>query len=161
MPAPAAVVARPPARGRVLVAEDNVVNQKVAARILERLGYQVDVAGTGDEAVAAARAQTYDAILMDGQMPQTDGFEATRIIRAVEGPRRTPIIALTASAMQGDRERCLEAGMDDYVSKPIGPEQLEAVLRRWVPEAQRAGGRRPAIPGLGAPRAKGPSTGTC
>jgi CheY-like chemotaxis protein len=117
----------------VLVAEDNVVNQKVAARILERLGYAVDVASTGNEAVAAVGRQTYDAILMDGQMPQTDGFEATRVIRAMEGTHHTPIIALTASAMQGDRERCLAAGMDDYVSKPVSPEQLEAVLLRWVP----------------------------
>jgi signal transduction histidine kinase/CheY-like chemotaxis protein/HPt (histidine-containing phosphotransfer) domain-containing protein len=123
-----------PSRGRVLVAEDNLVNQKVAARILERMGYEVDVAGTGDEAVAAVRRQTYVAILMDGQMPHTDGFEATRIIRALEGTRHTPIIALTASAMRGDRERCLDAGMDDYIAKPVGPEQLEAVLRRWIPE---------------------------
>jgi signal transduction histidine kinase/ActR/RegA family two-component response regulator/HPt (histidine-containing phosphotransfer) domain-containing protein len=133
-----------PSRGRLLVAEDNIVNQKVAARILERLGYEVDVAATGDEAVAAVRRQTYAAILMDGQMPHTDGFEATRIIRALEGTRHTPIIALTASAMTGDRERCLAAGMDDYVPKPIGPEQLEAVLRRWIPEIPS--------PGLGSPR---------
>jgi signal transduction histidine kinase/ActR/RegA family two-component response regulator len=124
-----------PTRGRVLVAEDNVVNQKVAARILERLGYAVDLAATGNEAVAAVGRQTYDAILMDGQMPQTDGFEATRVIRAMEGTHHTPIIALTASAMHGDRERCLAAGMDDYVSKPVSPEQLEAVLLRWVPVA--------------------------
>ena len=124
-----------PLRGRVLVAEDNVVNQKVAARILERLGFAVDVAATGNEAVAAVGQHTYDAILMDGQMPQTDGFEATRVIRAMEGTHHTPIIALTASAMQGDRERCLAAGMDDYVSKPVSPEQLEAVLLRWVPVA--------------------------
>ena len=154
-PGAGALVARQPSRGRVLVAEDNIVNQKVAARILERLGYEVDVAGTGDEAVAAARRQTYDAILMDGQMPQTDGFEATRIIRALEGTRHTPIIALTASAMQGDRERCLAAGMDDYVSKPMGPEQLEAVLRRWIPEGQPAvvdGHRSPDW----VPRGEGP-----
>jgi CheY-like chemotaxis protein/HPt (histidine-containing phosphotransfer) domain-containing protein len=124
-----------PIRGRILVAEDNVVNQKVAARILERLGYEVDVAATGNEAVAAVGQYTYDAILMDGQMPQTDGFEATRLIRAMEGAHHTPIIALTASAMHGDRERCLAAGMDDYVSKPVSPEQLEAVLLRWVPVA--------------------------
>ncbi|HET6897735.1 MAG TPA: ATP-binding protein, partial [Vicinamibacteria bacterium] len=125
-----------PTRGRVLVAEDNIVNQKVAVRILERLGYGVDVAATGNEAVAAVGQHTYDAILMDGQMPQTDGFEATRLIRALEGAHHTPIIALTASAMQGDRERCLAAGMDDYISKPVSPEQLEAVLRRWVPAAE-------------------------
>ncbi|HEV7500623.1 MAG TPA: ATP-binding protein [Vicinamibacteria bacterium] len=140
-PAPPAVPEPPrpaPWRGRVLVAEDNIVNQKVAARILERLGYEVDVAGTGDAAVAAVGQRNYVAILMDGQMPQTDGFEATRVIRALEGTRHTPIIALTASAMRGDRERCLAAGMDDYVPKPVSPEQLEAVMRRWVPDTAAA-----------------------
>jgi CheY-like chemotaxis protein/HPt (histidine-containing phosphotransfer) domain-containing protein len=152
-PAPAraetATSAAPPAtapRGRVLVAEDNVVNQKVAVRILERLGCTVDVAATGNEAVAAVGQQTYDAILMDGQMPHTDGFEATRVIRAMEGARHTPIIALTASAMQGDRERCLAAGMDDYVSKPVSPEQLEAVLRRWIPAFGSAPWESPRAP---------------
>jgi len=135
-----------PVRGRVLVAEDNVVNQKVAARILERLGYAVDVAATGNEAVAAVGQHTYDAILMDGQMPQTDGFEATRLIRAMEGTHHTPIIALTASAMQGDRERCLASGMDDYVSKPVSPEQLEAVLLRWVPGSGAAAPESPHPP---------------
>jgi CheY-like chemotaxis protein/HPt (histidine-containing phosphotransfer) domain-containing protein len=117
------------------VAEDNTVNQKVAARILERLGFAVDLAATGDEAVAKAGREHYAVILMDGQMPETDGFEATRRIREREGPRHTPIIALTASAMRGDRERCLAAGMDDYLPKPVAPEQLEAVLRRWLPAA--------------------------
>jgi signal transduction histidine kinase/CheY-like chemotaxis protein/HPt (histidine-containing phosphotransfer) domain-containing protein len=159
-PGPASPAAPPavpvtPSRGRLLVAEDNLVNQKVAARILERMGFEVDVAGTGDEAVAAARRQTYAAILMDGQMPHTDGFEATRIIRAREGTRHTPIIALTASAMTGDRERCLAAGMDDYVPKPIGPEQLEAVLRRWIPEVPPAPPESHRPPGWVA-RAEGP-----
>jgi CheY-like chemotaxis protein/HPt (histidine-containing phosphotransfer) domain-containing protein/anti-sigma regulatory factor (Ser/Thr protein kinase) len=122
-----------PTRGRVLVAEDNIVNQKVAVRILERLGYGVDVAATGNEAVAAVGQHTYDAILMDGQMPQTDGFEATRLIRVLEGSHHTPIIALTASAMQGDRERCLAAGMDDYLSKPYTIDQLAALVARWLP----------------------------
>jgi CheY-like chemotaxis protein len=144
-----------PLRGRVLVAEDNVVNQKVAARILERLGYAVDVAATGNEAVAAVGQHTYDAILMDGQMPQTDGFEATRLIRAMEGTHHTPIIALTASAMQGDRERCLAAGMDDYVSKPVSPEQLEAVLLRWVPGSGEGAPESPRPPDW-AERSHGP-----
>jgi two-component system, sensor histidine kinase and response regulator len=121
----------------VLVAEDNPVNQRVAARMLERLGYEVDVASTGSEAVAAFERRPYAAILMDGQMPETDGFEATRLIRARESDRHTPIIAVTASAMHGDRERCLAAGMDDYVAKPISPEQLQEVLRRWIPEEAR------------------------
>jgi signal transduction histidine kinase/HPt (histidine-containing phosphotransfer) domain-containing protein/ActR/RegA family two-component response regulator len=120
-------------RGRVLIAEDNVVNQMVTARMLERLGFEAEVVGTGQEAAAAARRERFDAILMDGQMPGMDGFEATTRIRAFEGPvRHTPIIALTAGAMRGDRERCLAAGMDDYVAKPLSPEGLEAVLQRWV-----------------------------
>jgi CheY-like chemotaxis protein len=137
---PSVPVSPPPApsRGRVLVAEDNVVNQKVAARILERLGYEVDVASTGDGAVAAVGQRNYVAILMDGQMPQTDGFEATRVIRALEGTRHTPIIALTASAMRGDRERCLAAGMDDYLSKPISSVALFAAIERLIPVAAQA-----------------------
>jgi PAS domain S-box-containing protein len=118
----------------VLVAEDNEVNQKVAAKILERLGYGVELAENGKEALAACARRRYDAVLMDGQMPGMDGYEATRRIRQREtrGARRVPIIAMTASAMKGDREKCLEAGMDDYVSKPVTPESLEAVLRKWV-----------------------------
>jgi CheY-like chemotaxis protein len=125
--------ARPPASSRVLVAEDNEVNQKVAVRILEKLGYRVEVADNGKDALDACARTSYDAVLMDGQMPEMDGYEATRRIREREGAgRRTPIIAMTASAMKGDREKCLEAGMDDYVSKPVTPEQVEAVLRRWI-----------------------------
>jgi signal transduction histidine kinase/CheY-like chemotaxis protein/HPt (histidine-containing phosphotransfer) domain-containing protein len=131
---PEAPLPRTPRRGRVLVAEDNPVNQKVTVRMLERLGFDADVVGTGQEAAAAVRRERYDAILMDGQMPGMDGYEATSRIRAFEGPvRHTPVIALTAGAMRGDRERCLAAGMDDYVAKPMSPEQLEAVLQRWVP----------------------------
>jgi signal transduction histidine kinase/HPt (histidine-containing phosphotransfer) domain-containing protein/AmiR/NasT family two-component response regulator len=134
---------RAPRRGRVLVAEDNDVNQKVTVRMLERLGFEAEVVGTGQAAASAVRVEKYDAILMDGQMPGMDGFEATAMIRAFEGPvRHTPIIALTAGAMRGDRERFLAAGMDDYLAKPISPEQLEAVLQRWVP----ASGRRPELP---------------
>jgi signal transduction histidine kinase/CheY-like chemotaxis protein/HPt (histidine-containing phosphotransfer) domain-containing protein len=124
--------------GRVLVAEDNPVNQKVAARMLERLGYRADLVGTGQEALAAATRQAYVAIFMDGQMPGMDGYEAAARIRALEaGGRRTPIIAFTASAMRGDREKCLAAGMDDYLTKPMSPEQLAAMLARWVPGAGR------------------------
>jgi len=129
-----------PRRGRVLIAEDNAVNQKVTLDMLERLGFAAEVVGTGQDAAAAVSRDRYDAILMDGQMPGMDGYEATARIRAFEGPvRHTPIIALTAGAMRGDRERCLAAGMDDYVAKPMSPEQLEAVLQRWIPTAGRPG----------------------
>jgi CheY-like chemotaxis protein/HPt (histidine-containing phosphotransfer) domain-containing protein len=147
--APAAVFAdaSAPRRGRVLVAEDNVVNQKVTVRMLERLGYAADVAESGEEALRSARAARYDVILMDGQMPGMDGFEATARIRGFEGPvRHTPIVALTASAMRGDRERCLAAGMDDYIPKPFTPEQLETVLARWIPAAAAHRNAAPAPP---------------
>ena len=119
--------------GRLLVAEDNLVNQRVAVRMLERIGYRVDVAADGRQALEALRHNDYAAVLMDVQMPEMDGHEATAEIRRREGAgRRTPIIALTANAMRGDRERALAAGMDDYVIKPVKREDLEAVLKRWV-----------------------------
>ena len=141
-------------RGRVLIAEDNPVNQKVTARMLDRLGFDAEIAETGEEAVAAARQKRYDVILMDGQMPGLDGFAATAHIRGFEGPvRHTPIVALTASAMRGDRERYLDAGMDDYLAKPITPEQLATVLERWVPavSAHAPGARPRHEPGPGDP----------
>ena len=107
---------------RLLLAEDNAVNQKLAVRLLERMGYTADIAGDGLEAIDALEARDYDVVLMDVQMPELDGLEATRRIRApMAGPPLT-IIAMTANAMEGDRETCLAAGMDDYVSKPIRPD---------------------------------------
>jgi CheY-like chemotaxis protein len=143
------------------VVEDNLVNQRLAVRLLEKSGYWVEVAGTGREAVEAFERFSYAAILMDCQMPEMDGFEATTEIRRREAQRRArsgpsfvrqdalpassqivgnreretlhiPIIALTANALQGDRERCLEAGMDDYLTKPIRPAELKATLERWL-----------------------------
>jgi signal transduction histidine kinase/CheY-like chemotaxis protein len=116
---------------RVLLAEDNTVNQKLALRVLAQLGYRADVAGNGLEVIAALERQPYDVVLMDVQMPELDGLEATRRIRAHWGPPAGPrIIAMTANAMQGDREACLAAGMDDYVSKPIRVHDLLAALQR-------------------------------
>jgi CheY-like chemotaxis protein len=114
---------------KILLAEDNVVNQKVALRLLARLGYEAEVAGNGLEAVAAVRRQPYDVVLMDVQMPEMDGLEASRRIK--QGGTAVPrIIAVTADAMQGDREKCLAAGMDDYITKPIHVEALVEALAR-------------------------------
>ncbi|WP_155992405.1 hybrid sensor histidine kinase/response regulator [Nocardioides sp. URHA0032] len=121
-------------RGRVLVVEDGEINQLVAFGILESLGYEADVADDGYGALDALSRATYDAVLMDVQMPNLDGYAATAEIRKREGTaRHTPIIAMTASAIEGDRERCLAAGMDDYVSKPVDRTAVDAVLGRWVP----------------------------
>jgi signal transduction histidine kinase/CheY-like chemotaxis protein len=115
---------------RILLAEDNVVNQRVTLRLLERFGYRADVAGNGMEAVEALRRQTYDLVFMDVHMPEMDGLEATKTICSEWGDRRPRIIAMTAGAMQEDRDACLAAGMDDYVSKPVRIEELRHVLER-------------------------------
>jgi CheY-like chemotaxis protein len=119
---------------RMLVAEDNAVNQLVARRLLERLGGQVVVASSGVEAASLRTLETFDLIFMDCAMPDVDGFEATRRIRAWEAEarsRRVPIVAMTANVMPGIAEACAEAGMDDYVSKPLTGAALEQTLARW------------------------------
>ncbi|MBK7929657.1 MAG: response regulator [Bryobacterales bacterium] len=117
--------------GRVLLAEDNAVNALVAQRMLSSLGFCVDMVSTGTAVLAALESEAYDLILMDCQMPEMDGFEATRRIRANAGGRQPIIIALTANAMDGDRERCMEAGMDDYISKPIVLEEFSSRIAAW------------------------------
>ncbi len=127
---------RKPEPGRdkvILLAEDNEINQKIVLKVLEKSGYKAEVVATGQEAVEAVRKYPYDLILMDVQMPGMDGFEATRAIRSLNGDAAsTPIIAMTANAMAGDRERCLEGGMDDYISKPIRVPELGATLAHWM-----------------------------
>ncbi|WP_051551343.1 hybrid sensor histidine kinase/response regulator [Nocardioides sp. URHA0020] len=127
----------PPRRGRILVVEDGDINQIVAEGIIRACGYDVDLADDGAAGLAAMAAQDYDLVFMDVQMPVMDGFSATREIRRREADgSRTPVIAMTASAVDGDRERCLAAGMDDYVSKPITRAAVTAVLERWVAGAR-------------------------
>jgi PAS domain S-box-containing protein len=119
---------------RVLMAEDNAVNQKLGLRLLEKLGCRVDVAGNGREAVKMAEGFPYDLIFMDCRMPEMDGYEACGEIRLREtGDRRVPIVALTAHAVKGAREECLNAGMDDYLTKPVRPADFERMLARWIP----------------------------
>ena len=125
---------RPTRKGRVLVVDDNAVNQKLAVKILEKAGCRCDLARNGREAVAAARTRSYDLVFMDCQMPELDGLAATRLIRQAEEPgRRLAIVAMTADALPGDRERCLAAGMDDYLSVPLTPEGLFRMLDLHLP----------------------------
>ena len=133
-PLPVAAVAEPLApSGTVLLVEDNETNRLVGSKVLSKLGFRFDVAVDGRVAVAAVKAGRYDAILMDCQMPEMDGYEATAEIRRLEGAdRHTPIIAMTAAAMEGDREACLAAGMDDYITKPIRVDVVAATLERWI-----------------------------
>ena len=113
------------------------MNVKVVLTMLKKLGFQADVAGNGREALAALDQGSYLLALMDCQMPEMDGFEATRRIRErPDGAARIPIVALTANAMEGDRERCLEAGMDDYLAKPIQLASLRTLLETWIPRAR-------------------------
>ncbi|HUP71390.1 MAG TPA: response regulator [Acidimicrobiales bacterium] len=121
-------------RARILVAEDNTVNQKVAVRVIEKLGYRADVAANGQEALVAVTNARYDAVLMDCQMPEMDGYQATQAIRAAEVNERIPIVAMMAGAMSWERERAMAAGMDDFLTKPVRMEDLAATLERWLGE---------------------------
>lgn len=117
---------------RVLVAEDNPVNQMVVASLLRKYGCTVDVVADGQAAVRACAAVRYDLVLMDCMMPIMDGYEATRTLRAVPGDPRLPIVALTARTLDGERDRCLAAGMDDYLTKPIEGPRLRDAVERWT-----------------------------
>jgi len=137
-PEPASLVSAleepPEGPARVLLVEDNPINRTVALRLLQRGGYDVDWAENGLQAIDHLRSEDYDFVLMDCQMPEMDGYQATRLVRDPGSGVRdgtVPIIALTANAMEGDREKCLAAGMDDYVAKPIQREELFAALERW------------------------------
>jgi len=124
--------------GRILAVEDNLVNQRVIQKMLARLGYEVEVAANGLEAIAAIRTRAYDAILMDWEMPVMDGLEATAVIRQLPEPLcHLPVIAVTAHALRGDREACLNGGMNDYLSKPVDLDMLRDVLEKWLPCAPR------------------------
>ena len=121
------------ARERLLLAEDNAVNRKLALKLLERAGFTADVAVNGAEALAKIKQSEYDLVLMDCQMPEMDGYQASREIRALGGKcANLPILALTANAMVGDREKCLAAGMSDYLTKPLRQDDFFAALERWL-----------------------------
>ncbi|HEV3040250.1 MAG TPA: two-component regulator propeller domain-containing protein [Candidatus Angelobacter sp.] len=140
-----------PSRLRILLAEDNVINQKLAVKLLERQGHQVFVAGDGNEALEMLAQSIFDVVLMDVQMPELDGLQATAIIRQREQETsgHIPIIALTAHAMKGDRERCLEAGMDDYIAKPINPQLLYQTIDQTVLRLERNAATLPSVqPGV-------------
>jgi CheY-like chemotaxis protein/HPt (histidine-containing phosphotransfer) domain-containing protein len=133
-------------KARILLAEDNPTNQQVALRILEKMGFRADAVANGREAIQALKMAPYDIVFMDVQMPVMDGFEATRQIRDPQSAvcnHKIPIIAMTAHAMKGDRERCLEAGMDDYVPKPISPQALASALEKWLDRTQE---QPPSVP---------------
>ncbi len=141
---------------RLLLADDNIINQKVGVKMLQRLGYRPEVAANGVEVLKLLEQQPFDIIFLDVQMPEMDGYEAARRIHAQwPDPRRPRLVAMTGNALEGDREKCLEAGMDDYVAKPVGLPELQAVVERWgqarVADLETDGGRAAAVPAVLAP----------
>lgn len=142
-PVPASMPAIDLSGARVLVVEDNRINQRIAREILQGVGVEVEIAANGAIAVQAVRESSFDLVLMDLQMPEMDGYQATRIIRKDKQFEALPIIAMTAHAMTGDREKCLDAGMNDHLAKPIDPNHLFAVLQRWIDIVDPAGRNMP------------------
>jgi len=128
------------------MAEDNPINQRVGKLILQREGFEVDLVADGNEALEAHQTNPYDLILMDCQMPSMDGLEASRQIRLLDQPQPI-IVAVTANALVGERERCLNAGMDDYLSKPFQAEQLVALVKKWIAARQASNASALASPG--------------
>jgi two-component system, sensor histidine kinase and response regulator len=120
---------------RILLVDDNVINQKIALKIVDKMGYRADVAQNGQEAIEALNQVAYNLVFMDCQMPILDGYEATRIIRNETSSTinpKVPIVAMTAHAMKGAKEECMAAGMDDYISKPITPDTIAEMIRKWI-----------------------------
>ena len=139
-----------PSRGRILLAEDNQINQQVSLRMLATLGFRIDIVSNGSQAIKAIQEHTYDLVLMDCQMPEMDGLAATAYIRKHLDPDHTiPIVALTANAFSEDRGRCLESGMNDFLAKPVSPAQLASMIQRWIPVS--IPGSTPEIPLPSAP----------
>jgi CheY-like chemotaxis protein len=132
-PPPQPAQPQKPKSARILLAEDNLINQKVAVGLLKNIGFDADVVANGLEALQALERKPYDLVLMDCQMPELDGYEATQRIRDNPKTSTTRIIAMTANAMRGESEKCLAAGMDDYLSKPVRLETLREMITRWMP----------------------------
>jgi PAS domain S-box-containing protein len=140
----------------ILLAEDNAINQKLALRLLQKVGYTVDVVETGKQAVDAVQKKTYSLVLMDVQMPEMDGYDATRQIRNLPvAINSVPIVAMTAHAMSGDREKCLQAGMNDYLSKPLNVDEVLSVVNKYVCQSQDAWKAEKQVPGAEEPQSKG------